>query len=268
MKPVGKYKPMLLTIMILLVFGFNARKTVVFPKNFPNSTEKDSLQVADAQQKWMHLLNSDIDSLGELYLENAVKINGAGEVLEGALAIVENYRSQALHVDSIGTNQKYTALLDVTISYEIGRFWTPDQTFSHLIIWRNNNGILKRELEFITPIGQEENTQGEITVSREKWMALCNTHDAAKLVSESYTENALYYNHKPLVIGREAITAEYQYMNNPEYELKLNPSIVELVNTNLAFEIGQCSGSYPGNYVIVWQKGEDGQWRVLLDSNI
>ena len=268
MKSVEKYTTMYLAMAIFLVFGFNVRKTASNSQSFPNRSEKDSLQIADAHQKWMHLLNSNVDALGELYLEDALKINGAGEVLEGALAIVENYRSQAFYIDSISTSQKYTALLDSTVSYEIGRFWTPDQTFYHLIIWRKNNGILKRELEFITPIGPKENAQDEITVSRKEWMALCNAQDAEKLVSESYTENALYYNHKPLVIGRDAIAVEYQYMNNPEYALKLNPLIVEPVNATLAFEIGQCSGSYPGNYIIVWQKGEDGRWRVLLDSNI
>jgi hypothetical protein len=44
--------------------------------------------------------------------------------------------------------------------------------------------------------------------------------------------------------------------------------IIEAVNQELVFEIGQGSGSYNGNYLLVWKKGEDDVWRILLDSNI
>ena len=252
----------------MTLLAFSPRDGSILSQDSRNPIQIDSSKIAKAQQKWMQCINSDIEALGESYIENAVKINGAGEVLEGPLAIVENYRSQELQIDSVNTLKKIVAVLDSTIIYEIGHFWSTDQPFAHLVLWRNTNGTLLRELEFVTPIGANEANKDEISSSREQWMSLCNANNVKELVTEMYTENARYYNHKPMVMGREAITDEYEYMNNPAYQLKLNPLIVEMVNKTLAFEIGQCSGSYPGNYVLVWQKGEDDTWRILLDSNI
>ena len=258
----------ILALALLSFFAFSSGNESVFLRDLRYNIQKDSSLIANAHQKWMHYINSDIDALGDLYLKNALKINGAEEVLEGPLTIVENYRSQALHIDSISMRKKFVAVLDSTVIYEIGHFWDIDQTYAYLLLWRKDGGTLKRELEFVTPIDYAEKSPDEITASREQWMRLCNANDAAALVNEMYTENALYYNHRPIVIGREAITTEYRYMNNAEYELTLNPSIVEMVSETLAFEIGRCSGSYPGNYVLIWQKGSDGKWRILLDSNI
>ena len=56
-------------------------------------------------------------------------------------------------------------------------------------------------------------------------------------------------------------------MNNPKYSLNLTPIVLELVNERIAIEIGQCSGSYNGKYVLVWEKTKDGQWKVLFDAN-
>ena len=99
-------------------------------------------------------------------------------------------------------------------------------------------------------------------------MALCNQHDAQQLVAQMYTANAMYYNHKPVVVGRKDITIEYDYMNQANYSLHLEPIIVETLTPALVFEIGQCSGSYGGKYMLIWEKQKDGSWQVLMDSNI
>jgi hypothetical protein len=55
-------------------------------------------------------------------------------------------------------------------------------------------------------------------------------------------------------------------MNNPTYQLTLTPIAVEAAGKDIAFEIGQCSGSYGGKYILVWQKIGN-NWKVLFDSN-
>ena len=98
-------------------------------------------------------------------------------------------------------------------------------------------------------------------------MALCNAHDAHTLVSAMYTPDAIYYNHSGVVRGTEDIARTYSYMNRTSYQLTLTPLAVEVVSGKVALEIGQCSGSYNGKYVIVWVKTGEG-WQVLLDSNV
>lgn len=128
---------------------------------------------------------------------------------------------------------------------------------------------MRRELEFIARAAPTDSTiQQAIDKRRAEWIRLCNAHNAAELVKELYSANAMYYNHKPLVIGHDAIIEDYQYMNEEKYSLTLTPIAVELVTNRLAYEIGQCSGSYGGKYMLVWQKDKTGQWSIVMDSNI
>jgi len=87
------------------------------------------------------------------------------------------------------------------------------------------------------------------------------------LITNTYVENAVYYNNNRLTIGTDHIIKEYQYMNNPAYQLTLIPIILEGVNETLAFEIGQCSGSYGGKYILVWGKRKGTSWKIIFDSN-
>ena len=107
-----------------------------------------------------------------------------------------------------------------------------------------------------------------INKRRAEWIERCNEHDASVLVDEVYAAVPLYYNHKPMIADKEALKEEYGYMNNPEYSLHLNPLHVEKVNSEMIFEIGQCSRSYNGKYILVWKKGENERWSVWIDSNI
>lgn len=267
-----KFTPQQLVFIILSViflFGFKSidRKTNSAPK--AHSFAKDSLVTSDFNEQWRQKINSGAQDLGKLYTENAVKVHLDGKLLEGQDKIQEYYNAHPHQIKSISSIKSITAVLDSTIVYEIGRFTTSDQKeFSHLILWREENGMLLRELELVASIEKIEDLEAKMDKQRADWMTLCNAHNAKDLVTKLYTENALYYNHRPMIIGQEAIIGEYGYMNNPDYQLTLSPMVFESVNESLAFEIGQCSGSYPGNYVLVWQKNISGEWRIFFDSNI
>ena len=232
--------------------------------------------VIEANQNWKGLINTDIQNLGQIYTSNGFKINPDGNVVSGSASIVEELegsKSDWINIDTIYTNKNVTADSRQNYEYEIGTFITESGSeFNHLVIWNTKTAPKKRELEFIAQadVGDraDSNVLTEVDNSRSKWIQLCNDHNANVLVEEMYTDNAVYYNHKPVVIGTEAISREYQYMNNKDYSLHLEPIITKLVSSSLALEIGQCSGSYNGKYVIVWEKGDSGEWKVLLDSNI
>ncbi|MEL6143289.1 MAG: hypothetical protein AAFU67_16930, partial [Bacteroidota bacterium] len=196
-------------------------------------------------------------------------INPDGTIRAGHAAIIKQYDSLVWHIDSIKWSSKIIANKDSTYEYAVGTFWTSSsETYKLLVINHLNEGHEKIELEFVAKAKDGPSMLKAITDRRNAWIDLCNQHDAQQLVDSLYAKNAIYYNHRPVVIGRETIGQTYQYMNDERYQLTLTPIQVEAVNDSLVYEIGQCSGSYGGKYVIIWQLGRDGVWRVLLDSNI
>lgn len=216
---------------------------------------------------WCKLINLNTDELKNIYLTNAMKVNTKGEVLSGNTIINTFYKNNPLHIDSLKVLLRTEA--SPTKVYEIGKIYSTNQkTYNYLHIWHTADREKKIELEFIERSGPFSPVTNEINKAREEWMKLCNQHDASTLIERMYTSNALYYNHKPMVIGRKAISLEYSYMNNGNYHLTLKPILSEMVNEKTVFEIGQCSGNYGGKYMIVWQKNESGVWQVLMDSNI
>ncbi|MEM7379611.1 MAG: hypothetical protein AAF361_00280 [Bacteroidota bacterium] len=226
--------------------------------------EKDALNAV-----WVELLNRQPDSLFQAYTQEAVGIDRLGNVFAGNMAIVKDHKLEGLQIDSLESMGRLSAHRDSTIQYEVAQLWTSDgQFFKSLVIWNRSGGEPLRELELIAIADESKSFPTAIDARREDWMKLCNAHNASELVKDLYTANSIYYNHKPVVIGHEDIASEYSYMNRENYSLKLTPLIREAVDEDLAFEIGQCSGSYGGKYVLIWQKGQDDVWRILMDSNL
>lgn len=229
--------------------------------------------VIRSNQEWKIFINEDLDGLSDFYTENAIKVSPDGAVISGPELIIQSLKNSKKYwigIDTIYTNKNVIADRDQRYEYEIGTFITSEGSeFNHLVIWNTQNAPKTRELEFIAQSRESENgVLKEINLSRDKWIKLCNEHNSTGLVEELYKPNAIYYNHKPVVIGTIAIIKEYGYMNNENYNLHLEPIIVKLVSSKVAFEIGQCSGSYNGKYILVWEKNSQGAWRVLMDSNI
>ncbi len=226
----------------------------------------------DQHHKWLTLFNTEVDRIGTIYTEDALLFSPTGNRIEGQEEIQSYFTdlaSQDIRVDSVGTIQKVQADPRHQYDYEIGTYTNSEgQSFVQLIIWRVNEEESLKELEVISTEHTSTADTSGINAARNLWMELCNKHDAAQLVKEVYTADALYYNHKPLVIGTESITKEYAYMNDPKYSLQLQPIIVKPVNDSTAYEIGQCSGAYGGKYVFVWKKVEGQGWKVYMDSNI
>jgi len=252
----------LITFIILFFLSCNS--------NVEKTAEQDSLQTTISDNdSWSNQFNSNKDFLTNLYFEKAIKINTNGEVLEGQNAIIEDWKKTNWKIKNTTELKRVSTHKNTPYEYEIGEFKNSNnEIFKHLIIWNTKEKTKTRQLEFIAKTEKYTSNKNEIDQRRKEWMSICNSHDAKKLVHELYAENAIYYNHKPVVIGRDAITKEYSYMNKETYQLTLTPIHLEGVTENLAFEIGQCSGGYGGKYMIVWQKDKTGKWYVLMDSNI
>jgi ketosteroid isomerase-like protein len=220
-------------------------------------------------ENWVQYINEDSDSLHNLYTENAIKILPNESRLNGNKAIKSYYLSDDMEIAYIHTDTILLANQKRKIEYEMGDFYDKDnQKYKHIIIWITTNGQRKRDFEFVTKVGLFKDVKAEIDDRRNQWMKRCNAHDAKALISDLYSANTLYYNHKPLIVGRDLLVEEYQYMNNEKYQLTLTPILSEQVNKDFVFEIGQCKGSYNSKYIIIWRKSDNDKWKVFIDSNI
>jgi len=219
--------------------------------------------------KWLDYINSASDAIQMLYIENAFKVLANGEILDGNQQIKNYFLQNSIAVKSIKTDTVIVANKRMGLEYEMGEFTdSKNKKYKHLIIWETKNLKRQRVFEFVEKVEPTNDVLSEIERRRKLWMQLCNNHNAAELINEMYSKNTIYYNHKPIVKGRDSLIPVYQYMNNEDYKLSLHPIIIEVVNKDFVFEIGQCKGSYNGKYILIWRKGENGKWEIFIDSNI
>lgn len=223
---------------------------------------------------WKNARNAKDTSLLELYTQDAVKVVSADSTISGPSEILKYYAPQEM-ISSVLTLSSTEANTKRGIRYEINAIKAKNTpVVIQLVIYEKLGERELRAFEYdeARPLLNPESVPGEVSDQlnkrREQWMAYCNAHDVPGLVYDLYSHNTLYYNHRPLVKGRQALVREYAYMNNEEYRLNLKPTQVAFVNDTTVFEIGQCEGSYNGKYILIWKKEEDGVWRIFIDSNV
>ncbi|MEL6733969.1 MAG: DUF4440 domain-containing protein [Bacteroidota bacterium] len=199
-------------------------------------------------------------------------VTAEGKILDD-LEEIKTYEEKVNSIvnSSFGNLLKFQSLAPSEIIYHISTKNVPgDRSIAELDIYQTKDSINQAQIskmQFIAEVQTYVYDIKGIEAARKKWMELCNAHDPAQLVAQVYTEDAFYFNHKPPIRGTQAITEEYQYMAQPDYNLTLMPIYLMPVQSDLAYEIGQCTGSYGGKYAIVWKKVASGEWKVLLDSN-
>ena len=216
----------------------------------------------------MQHVSNNPASLHNLYSEDAIHVDEKGTAIIGSDALIEFYSRKPLNVQRYTTKAAIAASRDSTIYYEVAEVESGSDLFDYVFIGKTVDGDSVRLFEFVAAANEGAQYPAAVEERRQLWMKYCNNHQVDGLVDELYATDPIYYNHKPLIRGKEMLKREYSYMERQQYRLTLTPIVMEPVNDSIAYEIGQCSGSYDGKYIIVWQLEPDGQWRVLLDSNI
>lgn len=231
---------------------------------------QDNLAIDRANDSWMKGYNQkNAGEVQEHYTDNAIFFAEKGVFLKGNKEI-SNYYTGNFHylsvINRIVVNARYMETLDMV--YEIGCMETEKKVeYPYIVIWTRTNGVWLREFEMVARKTTCELATDELNKAREKWMRICNSHDAQKLVDSMYTREAYYYNRGRVLQGRDNLSREYSYMNDIHYCLTLEPASILAVQSGLVFEIGKCSGTYNGHYVLKWEKEANGEWMVSLDSN-
>ncbi len=267
-----KCKTITLYCILLAIVG--CKQPVNKKENTINSQTEvvQSEDFSDNLKNWAESINNnDINAIKNLYDPNGVKIISSDSILENSAQIADYYMIRKGSITLAESIFTVEANKERGINYELVRYTRDNRKeFVGIVIWSMENERIIREFEFTeeyTPESKKIDTTN-IAQRRNLWVELCNTNNPENLVKQLYSNNTMYFNHKPIVQGTEALIREYGYMNNENYELNLHPMKLEVVNASTAFEIGQCSGSYNGKYILVWKKQTDGNWKVFIDSNI
>ena len=263
-------KTLLLSTLLLFLTGcWESSKENVLQKTETQHVETST--IPEGFSTWVRAVNSKkIDSIKSYYGAASIKIISSDSVLTGSDEIAQHYALQPGTIQSISSLFAVEANKQRDINYEFIKYETNNgQWYAQLLIWRMENGKKLREFEFTSNISEEtNNNEKNIAERRNLWIELCNAHNPENLVNMLYSQNSMYFNHKPLIIGQQNLIEEYAYMKNENYTLTLDPLKMLFVNDNLVFEIGQCNGTYNGKYILVWKKETDGAWRVFIDSNV
>ncbi|GMN10039.1 hypothetical protein MTsPCn9_15460 [Croceitalea sp. MTPC9] len=231
------------------------------------NTKEVSEEILSANEQWMNAINTkDLETLKELYVEDIYGLSPNGIDFSDRDTLISILSNNNFTVKDVNTIKRIKA--NGKYDYEIGSFKNKSGGLvKYLIIWDTSEEEEKHVLEFLAEADDFSVDLKWIDSQRDEWMRLCNDHNAENLINTLYSKNTLYYNHKPMVVGRENLIPNYAYMNNSNYELSLSPLIVETVSKTIVYEIGQCEGSYNGKYILIWQKTDD-EWQILFDSNI
>ncbi len=267
-----KFKTIILQFILLIIFGC---KQGEHKKENISNTQPEVIQsehISDNLKNWADDINNgDSNIIKNYYDTNAIKIISADSILETSTQIANFYGNQEGKITSIESIFSIEANKERRINYELVRYEIDNiKGFIGIVIWRIENEQIIREFEFTekSTLESKKVDTTDIAEKRKLWIEICNTHNAENLVKQLYSNNTMYFNHKPIVKGTEELIKEYSYMNDENYTLNLQPLNMQIVNANFAFEVGQCSGSYNGKYIIVWKKHSDGNWKVYIDSNI
>ncbi|MDT0608145.1 YybH family protein [Croceitalea rosinachiae] len=263
-------------LLVLFIFVGCGERTTKKENASGNNTDKiateiQSEEISTKPISWLDAIkNKSLANIKDNYSDNAFKIVSADSIIAGSSAIADYYINLSTEITESQTLFLSEANKSEGIHYELISYRIAEaKEYAQAVIWKSIDGVKVREFEYTVKrdISDPEALKDQISKRRDLWIQLCNKHNAENLVKKLYTSDAIYFNHKPLVIGAENISKEYRYMNNDNYNLTLKPLIVEIVTGDIAFEIGKCAGSYGGKYVIVWKKEPGGRWKVFIDSN-
>jgi ketosteroid isomerase-like protein len=218
-------------------------------------------------KEWLVAVNKKED-IKKFYKENVVLYLN-NEFCQGDHTIEDFYCSH-LNTHLTKFHVEYRTLLpeNEDMVYETGYFSTTSmETFQYLAIWSKTSGTWLRELEAVSIKKNNLEIGNGIADARNLWIEYANKNSAIALAQKTYTEDFLYFNRGNKYRGYDNLAEIYSYMNDKDFHVTLNQDINVMIQEDLSFEIGTWTSEGKGKYIIIWKKQENGEWKILLDSN-
>lgn len=221
---------------------------------------------------WLQAYNTDPKAIRNSYRENAVLFFDRENYIKGNQAICQCYSKNRVEIGqlkSIHTSYRVHLSENPDMVYEIGHVATEkDARYHFIIIWSKEEGIWLRELEVMVKNVPNSNDQEGIDAARRRWVELANEHSPEHLAAEVYTRDFTYYNRNTIYQGYENLSAAYAYMKDPDFQIDLKKEISVAVRPDLIYEIGKWMNPYySGSYIIIWERQQNGEWKIAFDSN-
>lgn len=225
-----------------------------------------------AERQWLESYNAG-GQVGAGYMGKALLFSGKEDLICGSSEI-EGYYHQAFaktgKVTGMRTIARYEAAPQVV--YEISEYTLAKGGFLRtMVVWSNRDGSWVREIEASVGAADPAGDTAEIDAARIRYEELCAENDVEHFLKSIYQPQAVYYSKGALYKGFPNIGVAYNYFNIPGYEIKLTLLSEIRASANTAYEIGEyrtVNGRAKGLYIMIWQRDEAGDWRVLLDSNV
>ncbi len=228
-------------------------------------------EIDKINEEWINQFNLRSSELENFYSEQALLLPEREKYIKGRQAVSTYHlnKKEKVVIEAIHPVYRMQLSENQSMVYEIGYFTTNDVlVYQYLVIWNNNEGAWVRELEAVAELSSAADGDSGIDKARDKWIELANKHSAMDLAEGIYAEDFIYYNRGEVYEDYKTLAAVYSYMNNASYSVDLKKAICIQVKSDLAYEIGTWHApGMNGNYIIIWCKQQNGEWKIKLDSN-
>ncbi len=220
------------------------------------------------KNNWKDCLNNGGDSIKDFYFKESLLFKDGifyegKENIEISLKEKLSFKGKISNVE-LRNLKKY----DTFKFLETGTITTETNAmYDYMIVWEFYKKNWNKTIELIFEHEKTEGIENEIEKARRKWELKAGTHDTVEIVKEMYMENGGYFGQEQLRVGHkeliEAFNSPFSDVNN---NFKLEADYINVVSNKTVYEIGRYStGQFNGNYIFVWQKDENGNWKVGLD---
>ncbi|MBH1940568.1 nuclear transport factor 2 family protein [Mobilitalea sibirica] len=245
------------------------KQDILEPRLIYNSDTMVLPEIDTRNKEWIETFNSTEGSFGEFYTSTSLFFPEKECILQDSDAIINYYKDMAKSskIQNFTVEHRVQLEENSSVTYEIGHFSTNGgDEYQYLVAWLNEDGIWFREIDAIAKKENQLNYESEIDSIRETWIRLANEHSSVNLVEGVYSEDFVYYGGRRLFQGYENLAREYSYMNAESFTMNLTADKVALVQSDLAYEIGEWDVGFTGKYIIIWKKINN-EWKTWLDAN-